>query len=96
MQFKALVMDNEDNVATAISPLQRDEDVNVKTGGNVITVRLLEAIPFGHKFALKDIGNGEKVIKYGETVGQAAAKISKGKHMHIHNIEGLRGRGDKA
>ena len=96
MQFKALVMNNEDNVATAISPLRRNENVSLKTGGNVITVRLLESIPFGHKFALKDINNGEKVIKYGETVGQATAKISKGKHVHIHNVEGLRGRGDKA
>ena len=95
MQFKALVMDKEDNVATAICQLQKDEDVNVKTGNNIVTVRLLEVIPFGHKFALKDIANGEAIIKYGETIGQSTAKITIGEHVHIHNVEGLRGRGDK-
>ena len=95
MQFKALVMDSEDNVATAICQLRRDEDVGLKTGDTIITIRLLESIPYGHKFALKDITNGESIIKYGETVGQSTAKIRRGEHVHIHNVEGLRGRGDK-
>jgi altronate dehydratase small subunit len=28
-------------------------------------------------------------------MGQATAEIRKGEHVHIHNVEGLKGRGDK-
>ena len=96
VQFEAVVMNREDNVATAICQLRREEDISLKTGDNVITLRLLEAIPFGHKFALKDITEGEGIIKYGEKVGQSTVKIKRGEHVHIHNVEGLRGRGDKS
>jgi altronate dehydratase small subunit len=56
---------------------------------------VLQEIHFGHKFALRDIQQDELVIKYGEAIGQATTKIRKGEHVHIHNVEGLKGRGDK-
>jgi altronate dehydratase small subunit len=43
---------------------------------------------------LKDIMKGTPIIKYGETIGSATENISKGDHVHVHNVEGLRGRGD--
>jgi altronate dehydratase small subunit len=56
---------------------------------------LSQDIPFGHKFSTKDIQKGEPVIKYGEIIGKAITNISKGGHVHVHNVEGLKGRGDK-
>ncbi len=44
-------------------------------------------IPAGHKFALRDIAAGERIVKYGEVIGTAAADIQKGDHVHTHNVK---------
>lgn len=95
MSLSALVLHKNDNVATAVRPLKSGDKIGVETGNGVVNIVLPQPVPFGHKFALKDIGRGEKIIKYGETIGQAAANIKRGEHVHIHNVEGLRGRGDR-
>ena len=41
----------------------------------------------GHKYALRDIAAGEKVIKYGMPIGVATATIGKGEHIHTHNMK---------
>lgn len=41
----------------------------------------------GHKYALCDIPVGEQIIKYGFPIGVATAAISKGEHVHTHNIK---------
>ncbi|MBV5349995.1 UxaA family hydrolase, partial [bacterium] len=60
-----------------------------------IVVAVVERITFGHKFALRLIKTGEPVIKYGETIGLATKDILPGQHVHVHNLESCRGRGDK-
>ena len=95
MALEALLLNPKDNVATAVRQLESGQSIAVKNGANSIHIDLIHAIPFGHKFALRDIESGEKIIKYGEVVGQATAKIKVGEHVHIHNVEGLRGRGDR-
>jgi altronate dehydratase small subunit len=62
--------------------------------GSKKKVKLNQAIPFGHKFAIKKITKGEKVIKYGEMIGRATQSIEEGDHVHVHNVESMRGRGD--
>ena len=57
---------------------------------------LTEDIPFGHKVALTDIPRGTPVLKYGEQIGLATHDIARGQHVHVHNIESTRGRGDLA
>lgn len=46
-----------------------------------------EEIPAGHKYALKNIKEGEAVIKYGEIIGRATADIGKGDWVHTHNVK---------
>lgn len=41
----------------------------------------------GHKYALKDIARGEKVIKYGYPIGIASEDIKEGDHIHSHNLK---------
>ncbi|MDD2417874.1 MAG: altronate dehydratase family protein [Oscillospiraceae bacterium] len=41
----------------------------------------------GHKVALKDIPEGENVIKYGFPIGHATKSISKGEAVHSHNLK---------
>ena len=43
-------------------------------------------IPFGHKFALRPIRNGEDIVKYGMPIGTAKADIAAGDKVHTHNI----------
>lgn len=49
-------------------------------------ITLLNDIPMGHKFALKDICQGENIIKYGFPIGHAMNDIKKGEHIHTHNL----------
>ena len=53
-----------------------------------------ENISKGHKFATEDILKGQPIIKYGAHIGVANRNIKSGEWVHIHNIDGERGRGD--
>jgi (2R)-sulfolactate sulfo-lyase subunit alpha len=52
-----------------------------------IRLKALDAVPLGHKIALRDIHSGDTVLKYGHDVGRAAAEIAKGHHVHVHNMK---------
>jgi len=80
-----IVLDEQDNVATVIRDLPSGD--KVESEGGEIIVR--QAIPYGHKFALREIPQGEYVIKYGAQIGRATAPISKGDYVHIHNVEDI-------
>jgi altronate dehydratase small subunit len=95
MSQSAIVVDKKDNVATALRQLEQGDSIRVEIDDYAVNVALSQTIPFGHKFALKDIEPGEPIIKYGEVIGLATRKIMKGEHTHVHNVEGLKGRGDK-
>ena len=41
----------------------------------------------GHKYALRDIAEGEDIIKYGNPIGHATCDIKKGEHVHTHNVK---------
>lgn len=46
-------------------------------------------IPAGHKIALNDIKEGEKIVKYGFPIGVASSDIAKGDWVHVHNVKTL-------
>jgi altronate dehydratase small subunit len=88
-----------DNVATALAPLasgtvQSLPPEGAHQSGTVRELTICDDIPFGHKVALEAIGAGESIRKYGEVIGRAAVDIPPGRHVHVHNIESQRGRGD--
>ena len=94
-EYKTLYLSNKDSVAVALSEIPENTSVVVKTGLEELAVSILEPIRFGHKFAVKSIEQGADIIKYGEVIGAASAFIPAGAHVHVHNLEGKRGRGDK-
>jgi altronate dehydratase small subunit len=94
LAIPALMIHPDDNVATALRSLAAGEIIGVAAGGQEMSVELLQSVPFGHKLALRDIPAGENVVKYGEKIGLASVAISRGEHVHTHNVEGSRGRGD--
>ncbi len=90
----ATSFDSKDNVATACRALKAGKQSDLGRKKEARPVVLQQDIPIGHKFALADIPGGEMVYKYGEIIGRAVTPIRAGEHVHIHNVESLRGRGD--
>lgn len=45
------------------------------------------ALGLGHKIARRAIGPGEKVLKYGASIGSARTGIALGEHVHLHNLQ---------
>lgn len=72
-----------DNVAVAINPLTAGTTVNVD--GDEIT--LVADIPAGHKFALRDIADGENVIKYGFPIGHTRHAVKRGAFLDHNDIK---------
>lgn len=83
---KAILINERDNVATALLPLEAGTNVELEIAGRTERVTVLSAIPAGHKFALRQIDAGAHVVKYGEPIGEAAARILPGEHVHVHNV----------
>lgn len=82
MKTKYLKINPADNVAVAIVPLRAGE--HIRAGGDEIILN--EDIPAGHKFALKDLAEGENVIKYGYPIGYARKAQRQGDWMNENNI----------
>lgn len=94
-EFKYVMLNTADHVAVALQEIQADAVVNVELDGVAVNIRLLDTIEFGHKFAIRPIPEGSEIVKYGEVIGRALCAIPAGSHVHIHNLEGIRGRGDR-
>ena len=88
---KAVVLNENDNVATALADLEAGSSVTVHVAGKMVTIQLASPIPFGHKFSLACIENGAPVIKYGESIGKASTSIRVGDYVHVHNVSSTRG-----
>ncbi|WP_407429238.1 UxaA family hydrolase [Arcticibacter sp.] len=41
----------------------------------------------GHKVAARPIVKGEKIIKFGVSIGSATEDIPAGTHVHLHNLK---------
>jgi altronate hydrolase len=76
----ALRLHQADTVAVALEALAPSEAVGI----DGVTVR--DAIPRGHKVALRGISAGEPVVKLGHAIGVAGDTIAAGSHVHTHNL----------
>jgi (2R)-sulfolactate sulfo-lyase subunit alpha len=59
----------------------------IMEGDQTLSITLRDDIPIGHKVALKDMGVGDTVIKYGTDIGKVVAPIKMGEHLHVHNVK---------
>lgn len=53
-------------------------------------IKLREAIPLGHKVALRELGDGEAVTEYGTVIGRTRCHVAAGQLVHIHNLRSAR------
>ncbi len=97
MALEAYIIDPKDNVATLfLHNAPRHTKITLNINGKPQTITLEDEVPYAHKFAVAPIKKGEQVMKYGYSIGTATEDIAAGKHVHIHNTESNRGRGDLA
>ena len=87
----AIHINSKDNVVTCLRPIGKGENIIV----NSISIITNMDVPVFHKIAITDILKGQHCYKYGEIIGDAILDIEAGDHVHVHNIESTRGRGDK-
>ncbi len=85
-----LVHDNDDNVGVVVvEALTAGTDMLcVVTHDNSDFHLTAKAdIPIGHKVALRDLVEGDTVIKYGEDIGRMVGAAAVGEHVHTHNCK---------
>ncbi len=82
----AIMISETDNVATCLHDIESGAQVTVMLGRDTRHVSAADPIPRGHKLAVRDIAEGESVMKYGEIIGKASANIGAGNHVHTHNV----------
>ena len=79
----AFQIDGTDNVATALMPIAAGE-VRLLGDAAAEAMEACEAIPVGHKMALRDMAEGEMVIKYGVVIGCLTKPVREGAWIHLH------------
>ncbi|MCU0897754.1 MAG: UxaA family hydrolase [Burkholderiales bacterium] len=52
-----------------------------------LAMKALDDIPIGHKLAIRDLAQGDTVIKYGVDIGRTIAPIRQGGYLHVHNVK---------
>jgi len=92
MVKKAIQIDEKDNVATTTSEVDLGEQIEVinPDGKVILKTKAAEAIPFGHKLAIKPIADGENLVKYGEIIGVATKPIEAGAWANTNNVGSAR------
>ena len=79
-----------DNVAVVVV---EDLKAGIRAQGVVTSdnsdfeIETLHDVPIGHKVALADVNEGDTAIKYGEDIGIFTASVSRGGHVHVHNLK---------
>jgi predicted RecA/RadA family phage recombinase len=84
---RAKIVKDGDNVATALVDIAAGEQVTSKSQGNELTYTCNQDVPFGHKIAIAQIKSGEKILKYGHSIGSATQDIKQGDWVHVHNVK---------
>jgi (2R)-sulfolactate sulfo-lyase subunit alpha len=84
-----LIHDSVDNVGVAVVDIAANVDC---TGRDLSTNKPLqahseEAIPLGHKIALKDFKVGDEVTKYACVIGTIVKDVAAGHHVHTQNLK---------
>jgi altronate hydrolase len=69
-----------DDVVIAARPL------SVGTVIEAEGVSCIDAIPAGHKLAVRPVPKGQPVRRYNQIIGFATADIAPGQHVHTHNL----------
>ena len=90
MKAKAVILDPKDNVGVGLMDLKSGIELDLRVSGQAIHMKLVEPIPYQHKFSITHIDSSSEIIKDGVVIGEATQDIKQGQHVHVHNMTGLR------
>ena len=85
-----LVHDPKDNVGVVVvEGLEAGTEMLCVVTHDNSDFRLVarQAVPIGHKVALRALKAGDTVIKYGQDIGRMVADAGQGEHVHVHNLK---------
>ena len=85
-----LVHDHKDNVGVVVVEglTAGTKMLGVVTADNSsFELEARADVPIGHKVALRDLASGDTAIKYGEDIGRFVADVTRGGHVHVHNLK---------
>ncbi len=78
-----------DDVAVAVRDTGPGSAAYLDSGDRFrITAR--DAIPLGHKIALRDLGEHADVLEYGVLIGLTRGPVAAGELVHTHNLRSAR------
>lgn len=86
--IKALRLHPSDNVATLLAEVEKGGTTEVICTDNtqICTLSATQKITFGNKIAIKEIQEGEDVIKGGYVIGKAIKHIPLQQLVHVQNV----------
>ena len=86
-----LVHSEGDHVGVAVEDVGPGPAVAVYMDSDrEVAVEAVEAIPLGHKVALRDLAAAADVIEYGVRVARTRCAIGAGQLVHVHNVRSAR------
>lgn len=78
-----ILLHPEDNIASLTRSVEGTASLEIN--GQKVTVS--KPLGLGHKIAIRDLAEGEKIIKWGAPIGSAKEAIALGDHVHLHNMK---------
>jgi (2R)-sulfolactate sulfo-lyase subunit alpha len=85
-----IIHDEKDNVGVVvIEQVNKNQKCNcwIMENDKSVNIQSITEIPLGHKIAMKDLGPGDTILKYGHDIGKVVKDIKKGDHVHVHNVK---------
>ncbi|WP_018231713.1 UxaA family hydrolase [Thioalkalivibrio thiocyanodenitrificans] len=85
-----IVHDQNDSVGVVVvEGVKAGQEVNgwIMDQDKDLKVKVRNDIPIGHKFAIRDLADGDTVIKYSTDIGRMVKPAQAGEHVHVHNLK---------
>lgn len=82
-ETRFVLINPQDNILVCCQNISVGEKVNIDDQFFEMKVDIC----VGHKIARTQLSKGNKVIRYGVSIGSTVADIDIGEHVHMHNMK---------
>lgn len=84
-----LVHDTKDDVGVAVVDIESGTKLTgrILSNNKSIEAQATQAVPLGHKIALRDFAVGDTITKYDTPIGKVVQPIKAGQLVHVHNLK---------
>lgn len=86
IRLEAALLHSRDDVATALLDLPAGLSLTLTCDERSREVVTAEPIRAGHKLAVRALGAGRRIRKYGEFIGRMTSDVAPGAWVHSHNL----------